>query len=277
MFSAIRKHLSPATVLAFVALVLAVTGGAFAAGSPGGSSGTKAVAQVAPRASFAKAKAKAKAKAGPRGPAGPAGKNGAPGATGPAGPAGPAGPQGPAGAKGENGAAGSDGTNGVSVTSTTLATKNANCKEGGSEFVSASGKTYACNGKEGKEGTFGGSSLPEGKTLRGVYAAASFSEAAGGLAETGVSFPLPVSPEIAHIIYVKDGETPPAECPGTSVEPAAKEGYLCVFGEEENNLLSPPIISAKGSPTATIGFSVIGISKAGAGSFSIEGSWAVTG
>ena len=102
MFQAIRKHLNPTTVVAFVALVFAMTGGAFAAsgGSGGGGTGSKTIASVTrgaggnPISTTAKSKAKPKTKAGPRGPAGPAGKNGATGVTGPAGPAGATGAKG---------------------------------------------------------------------------------------------------------------------------------------------------------------------------------------
>ena len=82
MFRALRNHLTPSTAIAFVALVFAITGGAFAAtgsvnnSGGGGSHGTLT-------ASVAKKKAKPKPKGGARGPAGP---KGAPGATGPAGP-----------------------------------------------------------------------------------------------------------------------------------------------------------------------------------------------
>ena len=91
MFQALRKHLTPSTFIAFVALVFAVTGGAFAAGSHGGGSPVQATASsgrvgsATPLATSAKSKGKSKSKAGPRGPAGP---KGATGATGPAGPAG---------------------------------------------------------------------------------------------------------------------------------------------------------------------------------------------
>ena len=102
MFSRIRNrlHLTPSMAIAFVALVLALTGGAFAATPHGGGGAT---------ATAAKSKAKPKAKAGPRGPAGPAGKTGATGATGPAGATGPGGA---AGAKGETGGAGVQGVQG---------------------------------------------------------------------------------------------------------------------------------------------------------------------
>ena len=54
--------------------------------------------------------------------------------------------------------------------------KGAACKEGGSEFTSASGKTTACNGAAGKEGKEGspwtaGGVLPKGSTETGVLAA----------------------------------------------------------------------------------------------------------
>ena len=54
MFQALRKHLNPATVMAFAALVFALTGGAFAA--TGGSSPSHATLT----ASAAKSKAKPK-------------------------------------------------------------------------------------------------------------------------------------------------------------------------------------------------------------------------
>jgi hypothetical protein len=60
--------------------------------------------------------------------------------------AGPEGPPGPPGATGPTGAAG---TNGQSVTSSAVPAGHATCAHGGSEFVSASGTTYACSGAPG--------------------------------------------------------------------------------------------------------------------------------
>ena len=72
MLSAIRRHLNPGTLIAFVALIFAVTGGAFAAsGSSGGGTGGKGTARFARTttlATTAKSKAKPKAKTGPGGP-----------------------------------------------------------------------------------------------------------------------------------------------------------------------------------------------------------------
>jgi hypothetical protein len=101
MFSAIRKrlHVSPATVIASLALVFAMTGGAYAA-SKYLITSTK---QISPK--VLKSLKGANGKTGAAGPTGPAGAAGA-------GTAGAQGPQGAAGAKGEPGAAGAPGTNG---------------------------------------------------------------------------------------------------------------------------------------------------------------------
>jgi hypothetical protein len=262
MFSAIRTriHLTPSTVIATLALVFAMTGGAYAA-SKYVITSTK---QISPKVLKALA--------------GKTGKNGANGAQGPAGPAGAA------GAKGENGAPGTNGTNGkdgVSVTSTVLAAKNANCKEGGSEFTSASGKTYACNGKEGKEGTFGGQTLPAGKTLTGAYAASTFSEAPGEpgfvLVRTGVSFALPLEISTTQLQshYIKVTDATPPGCKGNASEPGAEPGNLCVFSGGEPNV-SIGVVNTQGSNVSSYGFIVAGL-PAAKGAVAIEGTWAVTG
>jgi Collagen triple helix repeat (20 copies) len=101
----LRRHFNATTIIAIVALVFAMTGGAYAV-TGGGNGGAHATAQIAKKK---KKKGKAKVLRGPRGP------KGATGATGPAGPAGPAGPQGPAGKDGTNGATGKEGPPGPST------------------------------------------------------------------------------------------------------------------------------------------------------------------
>jgi hypothetical protein len=254
MFSSVRRRVTYANVIVTVALVFAMSGGAYAASKYLITS----TRQISPKVLRALQ-----------------GKAGKAGAAGPAGPAGPAGAQGPAGANGKDGLNGSAGT---SVTSAESKAKAIGpCKEGGSEFKTAGGTTYACNGEKGKEGTFGGSTLPSGKTLKGGWAASGYGEASypnegTGYAATGVSFALPLSVALRReYLIIKEGETPPAECPGTAKEPAAAPGYLCIFVTNSINLHG----GSAEIKSNLLGFTLTGFNEA-KGPVVLEGTWAVT-
>jgi Collagen triple helix repeat (20 copies) len=285
-FSAIRKHLNPATVMAFIALVFAVTGGAFAAGSPHRGSGTKASAATSAP------KKKPKGKAGPRGPVGPKGATGATGAAGPAGPAGAAGAKGETGAAGAAGTAGTAGTNGEGVTNTALAKGSATCKEGGAEFkVGAGTSTHACNGTTGFTET-----LPKEKTETGVWSAR-FEDVAEGTEDEPISFPIPLKEGLleadAHYVTKeqqegKNGKKAPAECQGTAELPIAAPGSFCMYqgATDEPGGASFPIGVSIISPPTSVGEEQ-GTGSSGAIAFvhyegsaaepaEIVGSWAVT-
>jgi len=211
MFSLIRKRFTYANVVLTLALVFAMTGGAYAAKRYLITS-TK---QINPKV--------LKALTGKPGPAGSAGSQG------PAGTQGLAGPQGSAGTKGENGASG---INGTSVTSKEVKTTETACsKQGGSSFTDGSTTTLACNGKEGSPWTAGGT-LPSGKTETGIYSVRKTDNANNEFAIAPISFPipLPASPEEATFIPV--GGTGTGGCKGTAQKPEAEPGNLCVFEGE---------------------------------------------
>jgi hypothetical protein len=221
MFSKVGKHINPATGIAFIALIFALTGASFAATGGSGGSGSRATASVSHSSTVATAaKAKPKGKAGPRGPAGPKGATGAPGPAGPAGPIGPAG-AGAMGPGGPQGPAGHNGTNG----------------------------TNGENGHEGKEGKPGvlhpGEKLPAKATEMGAWSVAATKESVGGAA-SAISFTIPLATALGasevHFVggagaeentyNVAKGEfevQPTAACPGTVAEPAAAPGNLCLY------------------------------------------------
>ena len=277
MLQRARKHINPATILAFVALIFALTGGAFAATGGGGGSHATLTASVA----------KKKSKAPARGPAGPKG------ATGATGTAGPAGPAGAAGAKGENGAAGSNGTDGKEgekgtngtngtkgrgVTSETLSPGDANCPAGGSKFTASGSETYACTGAEGKEGKEGkegvihpGTKLPPEATETGTW---SVSANASGIWYTPISFPIPLaepveSPECAHKIPGPECHAPVVLVLVQEGKIGAEPGELCEgkSGEEQTEceesykLIQQKCPSTAEAPTAMPGNLCIYISK----------------
>jgi hypothetical protein len=216
MLSFARRRFTFANVALTLALVFAMSGGAFAAGKFLITS-TK---QIKPSV-LAQLKGKA----------GPAGANGA---QGPAGAVGPVGPQGPGG---KEGAAGTNGKDGASVTG--VAASAAECAAGGVKYTSASGSNAVCNGKNGTTGFT--ETLPSGKTEKGTWAVSGSPYRMGGIPFPGllapISFviPLAASPE-PHIIGIEEGEGEalqssviPSKCTGTVASPGAQGGQLCIF------------------------------------------------
>jgi hypothetical protein len=222
MFQAIRRriHVSPATAIATLALVFAMTGGAYAAKHYLITS-TK---QISPKVLKAL-----------KGSAGANGANGAAGLQGPVGPAGAGGPQGPAG---PTGGPGKDGAPGTSVTSSTELA-GANCKVGGSKFVAANGTTYACNGQTGFTST-----LPSEKSEQGVWNVMYSATAANQFGSASISFNIPLAGTSEatngkNFIGPGEGEGEakekktaiPSHCKGTVENPQAVPGNLCVFAQ----------------------------------------------
>jgi hypothetical protein len=222
MLRRIHAHLTPSTAIALLALVFALTGGAFAA-TGGSSSGPGAVHAVA-----AKSKAKAKAKPGPRGPAGPAGKTGPAGA---AGAQGPAGSQGPSGAQGPQGPAGATGATGATGAAGPAGPKGA-------------------PGPTGPEGICSTANcvLPNGVSEHGTWTQSGYFKN-GDTVFTSISFAVPLAASLdeEHVHFIGGptleqlgkGEfpTPPAGCKGSYQTPEAESGNLCVFETLSGKLL----------------------------------------
>jgi hypothetical protein len=105
-------------------------------------------------------------------------------------------------------------------------------EQGGTSFeVEGSGvKRYACNGVAGANGqpwTPNGT-LPAGATETGTWSYFSTDRSPESIAFAPVSFPIPlVNPlDSAHVVIAPE----PTHCPGTSTEPKAQSGYLCIYG-----------------------------------------------
>lgn len=200
MLSFVRRRVTFANVAMTVALVFAMSGGAFAAGKFLITS-TKQI--------------KPSVLASLKGKAGPAGANGAQGSAGPAGamgPAGAAGPQGAAGAKGETGAEGKEGKAG----------KDGKAGVAGSPWTA--GGTLPSGKTETGEWAFGDE----------------FSEKEAALHFPVASFAIPLAAPLtsghAHYINTKNlevdlngKEVTSTACKGTEQNPTAEPGNLCVY------------------------------------------------
>ena len=256
MLERLRTQIGTAgLVVAIVALVAALGGGAYAASNNGAG----------------KATASAKAKQG---------KQGKPGKTGPAGPQGPAGPagaQGPAGPKGDTGAPGANGTNGTNGTDGV---------EGPEGSPWTAGGTLPPGATETGTWTLGfitEGSKPTGPFSDGIRVPISFTiPLAEPLVEgqvhyikaNGKEYILNASEEFEEIVS--------ADCHGSAENPTADPGNLCVYtGELSNAVLLSQLIHnpAGGGPfvggASTAGaYLSVAVSSANA---SGSGTWAVTG
>lgn len=228
MMGFIRRRLSYVNVAMTVALVFAMSGGAFAVAGKG----------TAGQATIAAKKKKSKAKV-LRGPAGP---KGATGPAGPAGPSGPAGPAGPAGAKGETGPAGAVGPQGPA----------------GPEGPAGPAGKNGTNGKEGSPWTAGGT-LPSGSAETGVWSLTQLKaeENFGGV-KIPISFTIPLAAPLdenhVHVIEPEAGlpgkEAVPAGCSltrsGETVEVEAEAGNLCVYTQYSEGLSGMALVNFEG-------------------------------
>jgi hypothetical protein len=272
-------HLSPTTVIATLALVFAMTGGAYAAKKYLITS-TKQISPSVLKALQGKAgPAGANGAAGVQGPAGAVGakgENGAAGSAGPQGPAGPVGPAGSAGAQGVTGAAGAAGAAGESVKMTTI-NPGATCEAGGTELKVGTSKEHVCNGKPGAIQP--GETLPAGVTETGSWAVTINTEGSGAFYYAPISFTIPLAAPLpaANVEFVKISGTG-THCAGTVEAPTAPEGYLCVYTSAESGLALPEIKRSgnAGESGASTAGAVLGLLTLAGNTGADVGTWAVT-
>ena len=112
--------------------------------------------------------------------------------------------------------------------------------------------------------------LPSGRTIRGAYNMGGTSAAAGGLANTSVSFiyALAAAPTV---FLVRQGTAAPTQCPGNATFPQATAGNLCVYETQRLNTAGG-LVNEVNRSGATIF-----INSTAAGGFFSFGTWAVTG
>lgn len=234
MLQRIREPFGKAgLIVAVVALVAALVGGAYAAGGLTGKQ-KKEVKKIA------------KQFAGKEGPQGAAGSSGPQGSKGDKGDPGAEGKAGANGTNGEDGKDGIDGTDGESVTIEELEAGDPECPEGGAEFSNGTGVAYACNGEGGGGSGEFPSTLPSGHTMKGFWLVGDGSDHLFGSSVIVLSFPmeLAAAPTETVLLTSNSTEEEKAKCPGGPGNPEPTAGVLCLYVEFEPN---PPTLTA-GNP-----------------------------
>lgn len=282
MLSSIRKRMTWANVAMTLALVFAMAGGAFAAGGKHHKKAHKpsgvvitSTKQISPKVIKA-----LRGNVGPQGPAGISGKDGA------------------NGKDGLPGAEGKAGKDGVSVTGKALAAGEGGCSAGGVAYTSATGASSVCNGQNG---TFSSEPLPSGQTLTGVWATSG-----EGIDLAQISFSISVSPAPTAVYHdivgpyslgllleeekvsffpnanpgtlqelEEDEKAYATDCPGSSSNPKAAPGFLCIYPGKQEGSVSTPTNAAKASEAASDFGAIVPLSGS-SNSSSLRGTWAVT-
>jgi hypothetical protein len=236
MFSAVRRRLSYANVAMTLALIFAMTGGAYAASKVLITS-TK---QIKP--SVLK---QLRGKAGAQGPAGAPGSQG------------PAGPQGPAGANGKDGAPGAPGEKGA---------------QGIQGIQGVPGK----NGTIGFTETLPSKKTETGMWSTTIGKKILLETDGYGIVAISFNIPLAASLPEANIqinpVGFPTGATTTQEenCPGVEANPEAKAGFLCVYKSADETSSGAEEVIAR-----TPGGVVLRFISEREGTFAY-GSWAVT-
>jgi hypothetical protein len=234
---AIREPFGTAgLILACVALIAALSGGAYAASGGLNGKQKKEVEKIAKKYA------------------------GKPGATGPAGPAGAAGKNGTDGTNGTNGAAGGNGESVILVNESP-----ANCAEGGFTYeVQGSGaKNEVCNGDPGVIQP--GETLPVGVTETGSWF---MSEGAEQLNYAPISFAIPLAADIdaSHVLVISStsSTTEKEKCDNGvagagPANPQADPGFLCAFVAFNSGTILGGTITKSSSPSgADVGAATAG-------------------
>jgi hypothetical protein len=231
----------PGITVAVVAMLVALTGVAFAAGGALTNTQKKEVKAIV--------KKEAKKLRGPSGPTGPPGSNGSLGAP---------------GARGDLGPQGSPGKDGKGIIVTPISEGEEGCAELGGAFVEKEGvgsPVEVCNGEKGGRGEKGepwtpNNTLPAGASETGVWAFSGTgeqkftAEVEGSSKEitigdknvfVPISFPIPLALATglpSSNVHYKTDANFGSSCEGTAAAPKALPGNLCVW---EGNGTEPPV------------------------------------
>jgi hypothetical protein len=135
-------------------------------------------------------------------------------------------------------------------------------------------------GETGPAGPFPEGNLPSGKTVRGNFFMTGVAAAFNAQAVDSLSFVFALaSAPTPH--FIKYGDAPPSDCPGTAADPRAAPGHLCVY----ESGLSGPVggrdvcgldVGGSTCPGSNRWGAGVYVLSTAAGRFQSYGTWAAT-
>jgi hypothetical protein len=279
---AIREPFGTAgLIVACVAIVLALTGAAFAAKGALTGKQKKEVEKIAKKYAGKPGAPGAAGAAGPAGPQGAAGANGKDGA------------QGEKGAKGDAGEKGAKGDAGTAGKSPQIVEEfdpgdPAGCDENGGviyEVAESEEEAKICNGKEGQDGEKGDPWTPDNTLPPGATETGTWTVSGTGLVSAALSFPIPLSGTLFEetVRLIQLGSPVDPLCAGSVNNPVAAPGVLCIYYPTPVNASNPFVNPASAVENPDNAFNSTGRSGAilywtlGPEPGRAAGSFAVTG
>jgi hypothetical protein len=121
-----------------------------------------------------------------------------------------------------------------------------------------------------------GGKLPPGKTVRGAYDMGGTAAGASSLATAEIAFGHRVFLAQPTPHFIAKDTTPPPECPGTSENPKAKPGHLCIYERFVTNAGNRNTTGPQGDGSAWPFGAGLFIRSTGTGTFFSVGTWAAT-
>ncbi len=115
--------------------------------------------------------------------------------------------------------------------------------------------------------------LEKGQTERGSYAVDFTATAVNQHAYASISFPVPISGYLS-VYFMDVGAPATSACPGSSGNPTAAAGNVCIYEETSSSIANPSAFSMTFSST-TVG-AVLYIESTGPGHTWTRGIWAAT-
>lgn len=115
-----------------------------------------------------------------------------------------------------------------------------------------------------------------GPTARGHYTITCWPPAGSEYCPATITFPGRVASAPSVVIWIPQGSPPTGDCAGSSTNPTATPGTLCIYEQTKSNVSSRLVCGLAECPGVDNFGTVLWVSSTTAGYTTSQGSWAFT-